>query len=349
MTSTVSSTEPIRAALPGVLAGMFGGPVEVVRLHQLGGGASKESWAVDAQLGRDELPLLIRRMGGGVIHAHTLPLNVEHQVISVVHRSGVPVPRPYEYVADLAGRDAFVMDRIAAEGIGRRIVQREDLAAARKGLAEQMGRVLAAIHRVPLQELAVLPAQDAGVSAAHRVIKQLECKLDDAEEPHPIIEAGLSWLRRNLSISGADQPEAAEVLVHGDFRIGNLLVGPEGLAAVIDWEFAHRGHPLEDLAWPLIRSWRFGCDAMRCGGVGEAASYLAAYNESAGTSFTDQQLLWWEIAGNVRWAISCLTQARRHLSGAENNVELAVLGRLASEVELDILQGLREAHNAGQT
>lgn len=162
-----------------------------------------------------------------------------------------------------------------------------------------------------------------------------------------MIEAGLAWMRRHQNESGAGAA-APPVLVHGDFRVGNLLVNAQGLAAVIDWEFAHRGHALEDLAWPLVRAWRFGRHELHCGGVGTLDDYLDAYNAAAGSHFTRRQLFWWEMAGNVRWAISCLTQARRHLSGAEKNVELAVLGRLSCEVEMEIVHLLEEARDAGQ-
>ena len=147
----------------------------------------------------------------------------------------------------------------------------------------------------------------------------------------PDVEFGLRWL-------GQRAPSCAELtLIHGDFRIGNLLVGPEGLAAVIDWEFAHVGDPHEDLAWPCVRDWRFGNDALHVGGVGELAPYLAAYESAAGRTIDHNALRWWEIMGNLRWAATCHVQAQRHLSGADPSVELASLGRRAAEMELEFL------------
>jgi aminoglycoside phosphotransferase (APT) family kinase protein len=207
-----------------------------------------------------------------------------------------------------------------------------------------MAQALAKMHKVPRTSLPELPVPNECQSAAQRTIENLERKLDEAQEPHPAIELGLRELKRRLSESGADQPHDL-VLVHGDFRIGNLLVDTTGLTSVIDWEFAHWGHPLEDLAWPLVRAWRFGKDEQHVGGVGDVNGYLSAYNIACGSTYTPTQLAWWELAGNVRWAISCLTQARRHLSGAELNVELALLGRLASEVEHEILDLISENYN----
>ena len=339
------------AALNEMMAGAvqraLGRAVDVVAVRRVGGGASKQAWCVDADDAGRRLALFVRRAGGSGLHAHTLSIAQEHAVILAAHAAGVPVPRPMGVVVDVAGRDAFIAERIDAEGLGRRIVRLDALAAARRRLPWQMAEALAAIHRVDVESIP-LAADAAAADASVRVLAQLEHALDAAAEPHPAIEAGLAWLRAHRNDAGTS-PAGPLVLVHGDFRIGNLLVDAGGLRAVIDWEFAHLGHPLEDLAWPLVRAWRFGRDALRCGGVGTAEDYLERYNRSSGWSFTMRHLAWWELAGNVRWAISCLTQARRHLDGGERDVELAVLGRLASEVEheiLDLMHGARDAGSA---
>src|SRR5436305_4487791 len=107
----------MRAELEAMLIQDFGGPISEPVL--LAGGASKEAWAVDA--GGEAL--LVRRAGGGVIHRHTLSLADEFAVIEAAHEAGVKVPRPIRYIADLAGREAFVMERIHGETFGRRIVR----------------------------------------------------------------------------------------------------------------------------------------------------------------------------------------------------------------------------------
>jgi aminoglycoside phosphotransferase (APT) family kinase protein len=127
------------------------------------------------------------------------------------------------------------------------------------------------------------------------------------------------------------------VVVHGDWRIGNIAVDEHGLVAVLDWEFAHLADPVEDLAWPLVRAWRFGADHLHLGGIGELDRYLERYAELTGRTVTREELLVWEVFGNVKWATGCLTQSRRHLNGLERSVELAVLGRLAAEMEYELL------------
>jgi aminoglycoside phosphotransferase (APT) family kinase protein len=206
---------------------------------------------------------------------------------------------------------------------------------ARAHLPQQLGAALAAIHRIDpgapaLRGLLAVPA--AGQTPAQAQIEQLERDLDRIGEPHPAIELCLRWLHQH-----EPPPPERLVLVHGDYRIGNLLVTPEGLAGVIDWEFAHLGDPLEDLAWGLIREWRFGVDELRCGGVGSAEDYFAAYEAAGGTAIDRRHAFYWEVLHNVRWAVGTLNQAERHLSGVEPNLEFASLGRRCAEMELEAL------------
>ena len=286
----------------------------------LAGGASKEAWAIDA----DGERLLVRRAAVGVIHRHTLSLRHEFQVLLAAYEAGVKVPRPIRYLEDLDGREAFVMERLEGETIGRRIV-RMDVPAA---LPAQMAEEIAKIHAIPRDRLPFLEE-----ARLERMVEEL----DEFGEPHPAIELGLWWLRENRP---APRPV---VVVHGDFRIGNLVVGPHGLVGVLDWEFAHVDDPVRDVAFGLVRAWRFGVPEKRLGGIGDVEPYLERYNELTGFDVSPAELDYWELAGNVGWAIGCLTQAQRHLSGLDRSVELAILGRLGAEVEYEICRLLEKA------
>jgi aminoglycoside phosphotransferase (APT) family kinase protein len=292
------------------------GPVEGLR--QLAGGASKEAWAVEAR-GRK---LLVRRAGVGVIHRDTLTLEQEFRVLEAAHAAGVKVPRPVEYLGEVAGREAFAMEFVEGETIGRRIVRDPP-----PGLPEQMAEELAKIHAIP--PLDFLPHGD--------VIARFYDELDSVEEPHPAIELGLAWVRERLP------EERAPAFCHGDWRIGNLAVDAGGLVAVLDWEFAHLGDPVEDVAWPLVRAWRFGADERRLGGVGDVEPYLERYNALTGRDVELAELLVWEVLGNVKWAVGCLTQCRRHLRGQDRSVEYAVLGRMAAAMEYELLDLIERA------
>src|SRR5260370_621010 len=152
----------------------------------------------------------------------------------------------------------------------------------------------------------------------------------EVDEPHPAIELGLWWLRENRP------PARPAVVNHGDYRIGNVVVGPDGLVGVLDWEFAHLDDPVRDLAFGMVRAWRFGVLEKRFGGISDGEPFVERYNELTGFAVRPEELDYWELAGNVAWAIGCLTQAQRHLSGLDRSIELATLGRLSAEVEYEI-------------
>ena len=309
---------PELAPWAGELAERLGLPVESMRL--LPGGASKEAWAVDAGGER----LLVRRAAGGVIHRETLPLEQEFEVLRAAAEAEVKVPAAVAYLGVLGGREAFAMERVEGETIGRRIVR-----SPPPGLAPQLAEELAKIHAIPHERLPFLHGGD--------VLSRFESELDSVEEPHPAIEYGLAWLRER-----APEP-LPSVVLHGDFRLGNVVVSEGGLVALLDWEFAHLGDPTEDVAWPIVRAWRFGRDDLRLGGIGEVEPYLERYDELTGRAIGVEELFWWEVLGNVKWAIGALTQSRRHLSARERSVELAVLGRLAAEMEYELLDLLERA------
>ncbi len=296
----------MREALEAVL-----GPVSEPVL--LAGGASKEAWAVDAGGER----LLVRRAAVGVIHRHTLSLKEEFEVLEAAYEAGVKVPRPILYIADLDDREAFVMERLDGETIGRRIV-RMDVPAQ---LPVQLAEELAKIHAIPRERLSFL--QEAR-------LERMMAELDDVDEPHPAIELGLWWLRENRP------PPREPVVSHGDYRIGNVVVDDHGLVGILDWEFAHIDEPVRDLGFGLVRAWRFGVDEKRFGGIADVGEYVERYNELTGLDVRPEELDYWELAGNVGWAIGCLTQAQRHLNGQDRSVELAILGRLGAEVEYEI-------------
>ena len=295
----------------------------VERATLLPGGASKEAWAADV----DGQELLIRRAGGGVIHQATLSLEQEFEVLRAAFEAGVKVPRPLAYHADLGGREAFAMEFVRGETIGRRIVRDPP-----PELPLQMAEELAKIHAIPRERLPFLAAPDP--------VERMRAELDTVDEPHPAIELGLTWVDERLR---RDRPH---VVAHGDWRIGNLVVTEQGLGHVLDWEFAHLADPAEDVAWPLVRAWRFGADERRLGGVGDVEPYLDRYVELTGSDVTLDELYVWEVLGNAKWAVGCLTQARRHLNGLDRSIELAVLGRMAAEMEYELLHLIEHADAA---
>jgi len=309
--------------LEAALAVVVGGTV--TGLTRLSGGASRETWAFDLTQDDGTVERLIlqrdppgaSRIGGG-------GMDLEARVLGAAAAVGVPVPRLVAASEDptLVGSAFIVMQRLDGETIPRRILRDDNFAHAREVLAAQCGAVLARLHRLD-------PAGIDGLVDVDQV-GQYRDLLDALGQPHPAFELALRWL-------AAHQPTSARrAVVHGDFRNGNLIVGPEGLRAVLDWELVHTGDPLEDLGWLCVRAWRFGVPKP-VGGFGEYDQLIAAYEAESGTVVDRDALRWWEIMGTLKWGVMCIVQATTHTSGIVRSVELAAIGRRVCENEWDVL------------
>ncbi len=332
----------LQAALQDQLRVLTHSEVRVENLAMLAGGASQEMWRLDLNVAEGErqgdYKLVLRRQLGGKIYPDALDLWQEFRVMQVAYASDVLLPYPQAYMPDLLGRPAVLVHRLQGETIGRRIVREPTLARARQVLPAQLGKMLARIHRIDLQQydLRSLVPHPTSITPAQWIIAQLERNLDDLGEPHPALELGIRWLRQH-----EPAPPERLTFLHGDYRLGNLMVNSAGLVGVLDWEFAHIGDAYEDLAWSLVRDWRFGSDQLHFAGIAQPDAFFAAYERAVDTTIDVARVRYWEIMGNVRWAVGMLNQAQRHLRGIEPNLEFASLGRRCAEVELEVLRLIR--------
>jgi aminoglycoside phosphotransferase (APT) family kinase protein len=312
---------PLGDFLVEATAGELGHDVtEPVRLS---GGASRETFSFTAD-GRE---LILQRIRRGPV-AGGFSMVGEAGLLRAAAAAGVPVA-PVVAASDdesVVGSPFIVVDRLPGETIARRIQRDEAFAGAREVLVAQGGAALARIHDLPMAAAGHLRADDP--------VTQLR-SLADVLEPqmgtHPAFELGFHWLDRNRPPSGAVS------VVHGDFRLGNLLVAEDGLVAVLDWELSHLGDPLEDLGWFAIRAWRFGGEG-EVAGLGSLDELVAAYEGAGGAPVDLDALRWYQVLGTLRWGIICVLQASTHLTGASRSVELAAIGRRVCETEYDLLR-----------
>jgi aminoglycoside phosphotransferase (APT) family kinase protein len=313
--------------LATVVGRHLGQTVEVDGLRRLSGGASRETWAFDTVDPSGAVHGLVLRRDPGA-HAGHSARGDEFALLRAAVAGGVAAPVVWCLLQPEDGLGSgFVMERIEGETIARRILRDDVYASARGGLAAQCGQQAARIHAVARAALPELPVLDAATQLAQQ--REL---LDAFGDPHPTLELAVRWLADH------EPPPVETTLVHGDFRLGNLVVGPDGLRSVLDWELAHLGDPVEDLGWLCVKSWRFGVDDRRVGGFGDVADLVDAYAAAGGTAPDADRLRYWEVFGTLKWGVICKLQAAAHQSGLVRSVELAILGRRVAETEWDLLE-----------
>lgn len=320
--------------LTEALAARYGAGLTMGELRAESGGASRLTWSFDVRTESGAThELIVRVAGPGAGPAPGASLSREAALMRAAAAAGVPVPAVLatgEVGAGGAGAgevepgtEFVVMEHVAGETIPRRVLRSPALSGVRPRLAAQCGRILAAVHRIP-------PYAVPGLEAADPVATWGGL-LGTLGEPHPALEFALRRLSR------VRPPAGRPVVVHGDFRNGNLIVGPDGVRAVLDWELTHLGDPLEDLGWLCAKAWRFGAP-LPVGGFGDYDDLIAAYERAGGVAVDRAALRWWELFSAFKWAVMCVLQAGRHLTGGERSVELAVLGRRVAENEWDLLR-----------
>ncbi len=324
MTVTARLTgEELAAALGRHLGGT------VTNLRRLSGGASRVTSAFELeQPGGDVRNLILQMDRAGPSQGVTpgaTPVSkvaVEGTLLLAAQAAGVPVPDVVALgLGDDLGAGWIVLERLEGETIPRKILRDPEWAEARRALTGQCGRALAAIHTVD-------PATVEGLAPRDQLHDPLPY-LDALGEVRPALELGVRWLNAHRP------PAGPRVTVHGDFRLGNLLVGPHGLSGVLDWELAHAGDPAEDLGWLAAPAWRFGASG-EVGGFGRLDDLLVSYTAAGGEAFGPDSIHWWQVYATVKWATMCALQASAHLSGVTRSVELAAIGRRVCESEWDL-------------
>lgn len=310
--------------LSGFVQRGLGGDGTIEELKRLSGGANMESWSFD----HGGLGYVLRfspsaEMMAGRAYGH----DVEAAVVRAAFASGVKAP---EIVAEIIPVDGlgtgYLMRRIDAEVNPSKI-----LAAPPASLLADLARELATIHNVPRDILPALP-----VTSAQSLLSELKARFLSFGGDRPVMALTLRWLEEHC-------PTAVDpVLLHGDFRMGNIMADRDGLAVVLDWELAHVGDRHQDLAFGCINSWRFGNIDRPAFGLGPVEQFWTEYESASGAAVEADRFRWWLVYATLWWGICCLQMADIWRTGLDKGLERAVIGRRASETEVDLLMLLEE-------
>ena len=321
------------AALDAWLArALAAGEARVEKAEKLSGGAIQESWGLDVRADGTLHALVLRKDSEGTI-AESRSRRDEHLLLEAAYAAGVMVPRPIAFCEDpaLAGGPFALVERVTGTGYGPKVVRDTTLGGDRAALGRDLGRQLARIHAIsPNEDLAaVLGGKPTDPARAE--VARLRAALDALGADRPGLEWALRWAERHA-------PAPGEVVVtHQDFRTGNFMIGPAGLTAILDWEFAGWSDPMADLGWFCAECWRFSRPDLEAGGLCDRAPFEEGYEGESGRRADPARVRWWELIAHVRWAVIALQQGRRRASGTEA-LSLALTARIADTVELMALR-----------
>lgn len=325
--------ETVASALQAVLAGRGNGVVRDLR--RLTGGATKTTWAFDWVEGDVSQALILQQtpaLGGPRGRIPKLTAAEDAAVMRVARLGDVPAPVVRLVLTEADGLgEGYVTEAVPGETLGRKLVRDEAFAAARGVMATQCGQILAAIHRLPLHGLPFLqilsPADELAVYSDLLAVCGVR---------HPALSFAQRWVREHLPT------DWTPALVHADFRTGNLIVGPEGVRCVLDWEIARIGDPMQDLGVLCMRSWRFGGPG-EVGGFGDREDLYAAYEVASGQPVCRERVRFWEAFSNLKWAIACARRgSAARPDGRPASVELSAVGRRLEEPLWDFIQLIQE-------
>lgn len=314
--------------------------VRLGNLKRLSGGVSHEIWAFDTLLdngsiGTPRRMVLRLNPSQDEVRMHT-DRREEFLMTRAAHREGVPAPEVFWLCEDAAvlGAPFFIMECVEGETLARRLLRDQVYAHAREVIIVQLAEILARIHSIdPARhglDFLKPPGDESPALIEIRRFEEMyrEFSVDD---PHPVFDLAARWLHAHI-------PSCEKTaFVHADYRIGNVVFGPEGVRAILDFEGAHLGDPLEDVGWFLMRPWRYGQDHNAAGGLAPRETFLEAYEKAAGRQIDREAVRFWEVFGNFRWGLMTMRDARIYNVWRLPNIELASVGRRTAETEIELL------------
>lgn len=324
-------TRPVAEGLAEFLSEQLGHAVAIEKVSEASAGARRRNVLFDAVGGGTRLELVASITPSAAILL--TPTETEAGSLRLAEEAKVPVPHVHFVCTDsrYVGGPFFVSTRVAGETVPRRVLRLVERERIGDRLAAQLGLAFARLHSVPVARAPAGLVLSGDTSAVERALTAMAAQLDSLWQPAPALALGLRWLEREARVV---PPRLA--FTHGDLRNGNIIVDASGLRAVLDWEGAHLGDPMEDLAWTCLRTWRFGSDALEVGGFAARPVLVDAYT-AAGGEYDPRAFHWWKVLGTMRWGIGLARQAIGHMDGSVPSIVMAASGRRVAELEFDLL------------
>jgi aminoglycoside phosphotransferase (APT) family kinase protein len=281
---------------------------QITHLTRAGSGRSRDNWLFDLTTDNACEPLILRTdPDGGLIDTDRA---VEFAVLQCLEKSGLPTPvvRWLDPDGHALGRPSLIMRRLPGVCDYRVLRNPARPLEDRIGLARTFCDLLAAVHAVDWRALGLGGVlTDPGPQAARTELTRWAAVLrQDQLEPWPEIEYAIAVLAERAPTS------PSTVLVHADYKPGNILLDGDRVTALLDWELAHLGDPLEDLGWVTqpLRTAEHTID-----GSWEQADLIARYERTTGTAVDRTALAWWVAFSSLKTAVMQVSGLRAFLNG----------------------------------
>jgi len=308
----------------------FGGDHTIQELRRLTGGANAATWSFDYGL----KPLVLRQDSSGADETQersgisAIGLKTEAALMSKAAEYNIKAPKIYAVTPkESAFGEAVLMERVSGEALPQKLFKDPKYETALSGLTIECAQALAKIHTIPSSEFEKL----LDTRTPEKALSMIKEQFADYGQSSAVLASAINWMGENCP------KDSESVLLHADFRMGNLLIDETGITSVLDWELSHIGDPVSDVAYFCAPPWRFGRYDKQAGGVGSLDSLVTAYEAASGRIVESDRILWWRMHSSVNWCLMCMTMANMWRTHADRELERIVIGTRVSESEVDIL------------
>jgi len=346
MTALAMTSEPmgLEGQIAVYLSGLWKKPVAIENLSRIPGGASRQTYRFDAVMGGQRRGLILRR--DPVDSLIDTDRRIEYLAYQSFHPLGVPTPEPLVLDEDggVLERPFFMMSRID----GGKAASPFTVAPYAPHEAEIGNQFFSILGKIAAADPATLPISQAARTPMLETcwsteLDHWERELDKDElHPNPIGRAAVRRLRRH-----PPKPAQKMSVVHGDYRSGNFMHDGEGrILAILDWEMAHIGDPLEDLGWAIDPLWSH-FDPTRVGGLLPREEAIAVWEASSDLKADPDALAWWELFNSFKGLVIWISAAKSFRDGGGVDPVLGFTGlyctRRHDQILAEKLEALLEA------
>ena len=323
------------------LGDRWGTTVEVSAVRRMTGGVARTTWRCTASGEFGDRGLVFRTSGGDGAELSLSDDRLEFEVMRAAFGAGVPVAEPlfFEEDARWLGTGFVILEEVP----DCETTSAGFTAAQRGTLAEDTWSILGRIARLDPDAMdldGVLDPATAATCARAQLDHWTAIFRASCVHPDPIGEAAIRWMDATMP-----PPAHHLTLVHGDYRVGNLLFGRDGrVASVLDWEMAHRGDPLEDLAWSLDPRQAVDDPAL-AGGLAPPARAIALWEAASGMTVDPVALRWWQVFAAFKALAIWTRGARVYADQAPKRPALARIGWVLTERQQRVLADYLSPHS----